>query len=130
MCFFAIRQWLDKVMSQGEGLNTLADPRLQAVLEEIHKNPTAHWTVENLARLSGQSRTVFAGRFKDAIGLTPISYVARWRAELARKLLWDSDLSLDEVASRTGYLDTNDFNRAFKRETGSAPGAFRRASRR
>ena len=123
-----IRQWLDRAMLPGECLNALADPKLQRVLDEIHQKPADPWTVESLARIAGQSRTAFATYFKEAVGLTPINYIAGWRAEMARKLLRESNLAIDEIAVQTGYNDTNAFSRAFKRATGSSPGMFRRMS--
>lgn len=126
---YAIRQWLDQAMLPGECLSALADPKLQRVLDQIHQKPATPWTVESLAQIAGQSRAAFAAYFKDAIGLTPINYIAHWRAELARKLLSEGNLALDEIADQTGYKDTNAFSRAFKRATGSSPGLFRRMSR-
>ncbi len=129
MFYHAVRGWLDDAILPGEALNALASPKLQRVLDEIHKNPSEPWTVESLAEVAGQSRTAFAAFFKEAIGLTPITYIARWRTELARKYLNESDLALDEIAIQTGYNDTSAFSRAFKRATGSSPSVFRRSSR-
>ena len=41
-------------------------------------------------------------------------------------MLEEGSLALDEIAFKSGYADTNAFNRAFKREIGASPGAFRR----
>ncbi|GLO69101.1 hypothetical protein MACH17_06180 [Phaeobacter inhibens] len=129
LCLVAIHSWLQRVIEEDTLLHALFDPRFQVVLDRIHADPTEPWTVEDLARLGGQSRTAFATHFKSIMGIGPIAYVTRCRVEIAKALLADSDLSLDKIAERAGYSDTNAFNRAFKRETGSAPGAYRRSSR-
>ncbi|WP_299146632.1 AraC family transcriptional regulator [uncultured Tateyamaria sp.] len=130
LCIYAIHHWIAHEILPDGRLNTLSDPRLHDVLNEIHENPTAAWTVESLAKLGGFSRTAFSVYFKSAIGMTPMNYVVTWRIQVARQLLEDGDLSLDEIAQKTGYTDVNAFNRAFKRVTGSSPGIFRRVSRK
>lgn len=129
LCLFAIHSWLQRMIEDDKQLLALFDSRFQAVLDTIHADPTKPWTVETLARISGQSRTVFATHFKSVMGFGPIAYVTQCRVRIAKTLLADSDLSLDRIAERVGYSDTNAFNRAFKREAGSAPGAYRRSSR-
>jgi AraC-like DNA-binding protein len=130
LCLHAIKHWIDREALPNGGLNFLSDPGLLRVLNEIHENPTADWTVESLAQICGQSRTAFSTYFKSAIGMTPINYIVNWRIQIARQLLEDSDLALEEIAQRAGYTDVNAFNRAFKRVIGSAPGIFRRISRK
>lgn len=127
--YHAIREWFDAALLPSGSLHALADPQLQKVFEEIHQNPAQGWTVGGLARVAGQSRTVFAAHFKQATGQSPITYLAQWRAELARKLLSETDKGIDQIADEVGYQDSNAFNRAFKRATGTPPGAFRRAQK-
>lgn len=129
LCMYAIHSWLNKALTGDVHLASLFDANLQQVLWEIHTEPTKAWTVEKLSEICGQSRTAFATRFKAIMGVGPINYVTGCRIRYAMRLLQDSDLSLDQIAEKSGYSDTNAFNRAFKRETSSAPGAFRRASR-
>lgn len=131
LCLHAIQNWLTRSLTHDEHvhLRALANPKTKLVLESIHSDPGQDWTVDSLARLFGQSRTAFAAHFKTATGLTPISYVRRWRIRLASKMLEETNLTIDEVAFKVGYSDTNAFNRAFKRETGESPGAFKRMVR-
>ncbi|WP_298914441.1 AraC family transcriptional regulator [uncultured Roseobacter sp.] len=130
LCIYAIQTWLEEMISQDLHLSALFDPKFQQVLDSIHADPIFPWTVENLASVFGQSRTTFATHFRTLMGTAPINYVTSCRVRAAKRMLEESNLSLDEIADKSGYTDTNAFNRAFKRETGSAPGAFRRASRR
>ena len=129
LCVYAIHHWLEQALTQDLHISALADPKLHLVLDAIHANPAKAWTVESLADIYGQSRTAFAIQFKTAMGFSPITYVTNWRFKLAQKMLEESSLPLDDVADKSGYADTNAFNRAFKRETGTPPAAFRRLSR-
>lgn len=129
MFFCAVRQWLDSALMPDGVLAALADKHVQRSLTMIHTSPEKPWTVDELARVAGISRTSFSNRFRTATGFTPIEYLTYWRIELARRLLAESDLSLDDIAARVGYVDTNAFSRAFSRISGIAPGAFRGASR-
>ncbi len=129
MFYDALRQWLQNAMIPKGALAALGDLNLQRALSDIHTSPEKAWTVEELARVAGYSRTAFSNHFRAATGYSPIEYLARWRVELAQRMLTESNLSLDNIASSIGYLDTNSFSRAFSRINGIPPGAYRRASR-
>ena len=126
VCIYAIEAWIMREVSSEADLNALIDPKVAPVLDAIHADPQADWTVERLASIYGQSRTAFVERFKSATGVPPMSYVRSWRISLARQMLQANSLPLDEIAFKSGYADTNAFNRAFKRETGTTPGSIKR----
>jgi AraC-like DNA-binding protein len=129
LCLHAIQNWLKHALSHDEALQALASPRIKEVIDRIHSEPTASWTVDSLARVYGQSRTAFAAHFKFATGQSPINYVRQYRIKQACTMLEETALSVDDVAYNSGYADTNAFNRAFRRETGASPGAYRRMPR-
>lgn len=104
----------------------LADPGLRRVLEAIHRQPGEDWPLERMAKLAGMSRTTFAQRFADLIGVTPNDYLTRWRMTQAELMLRDPNTSIAQAASRVGYEDESAFRKAFKRVHGQAPGAIRR----
>jgi transcriptional regulator GlxA family with amidase domain len=74
------------------------------------------------------SKTVFAERFRVALGLTPARYLASWRMHKARALLDRSNRSIREIAWDVGYESEAAFNRVFKEHFGSPPGRYRRAN--
>jgi AraC-like DNA-binding protein len=82
-----------------------------------------------LARSAGVSRTVFAHRFVEALGQTPLAYLARWRLWLGATRLQSSNESVLEVALQVGYESEAAFNRAFKREFGLPPARYRKHKR-
>ena len=86
------------------------------------------WTVEMLARESGLSRAAFARRFSSVLGEPPLAYLTGWRMTTARRLLRETELPLAAIAERTGYGSEFAFAKAFKRESGTAPGNYRVAS--
>ena len=123
----AIRIWA-RSQPMEEGLvGALLDRHLGASLEVLHGAPEYRWSLEELARHAGLSRTVFAQRFHQMVGMPPMQYLATWRVQKARDLLAQMQLSLDAVAQAVGYASTAAFSRVFKRTTGISPGAFRRA---
>ena len=129
LCIYTIQDWMDRTMNDADHLMALADPKTKLVLDMIHENPSRPWSVDSLAKLYGQSRTAFAAHFKLATNMSPMNYVRRWRINLACRMLEENAFSIDEIAFKSGYADTNAFNRAFKRETGSSPGAYKRLAR-
>jgi AraC-like DNA-binding protein len=126
-----VRAWIDNdpPCGQGDWPLALTDPAITGALEEIHADPARDWTVESLAHEAGLSRAAFARRFALAVGEPPLAYLTRWRMTVAGRLLRDSDMTLGAVARRGGYTSEFAFAKAFKRDYGIAPGAYRRASR-
>ena len=103
------------------------DPLVGAALAALHREPHRHWTLPALAAAVGASRSVLSGRFAHFIGESPMHYLARWRLQLASRLLQDDRRSVIEVAMDVGYESESAFNRAFKREFGQPPAHYRRA---
>ena len=102
------------------------DPFIGQALALMHKKPADPWTVEELARRVGLSRTRFAERFHHFLGEPPMAYLARWRVKLGAELLHSTADSVAEVAANVGYGSEAAFNRAFKRELDCPPAQFRR----
>lgn len=106
-------------------LRGLADPRLAATLRAMHATPAHAWTVVELARLAGMSRSSYFAGFRQAVGLTPMQYLLAWRMALAQRLLRSPEkLSVAQVAERVGYGSASTFSTAFSRHLGIAPSHF------
>jgi AraC-like DNA-binding protein len=110
-------------------LSGMRDAVLARVLRAMHANVRAGWTVAELAKLAGMSRSAFAARFSEIVGCAPIEYLSRWRMALAQDALSRSGKSLDRVADEIGYESASAFSTAFRRRTGCSPGTFARARR-
>ncbi|MGY4396159.1 AraC-like DNA-binding protein [Sphingomonas sp. UYAg733] len=124
-----IRCWVDCTGSSTTGwLAAIRDPHLGRALAAMHRDPGHGWTLENLAALAGQSRSVFADRFGTVLGEGAARYLARLRMQLAREWLGQGALSVAEVAGRLGYQSEASFARAFKRITRVSPGVVRRTN--
>ncbi len=106
-------------------LAALSDPVLARALQSLHSDPTRQWTVDALSRTAGLSRTALSARFSEVIGLSPIRYLTEWRMARARELLTTTNLTLAQIADRSGYDSPFSFTKAFKRVYGTAPGALR-----
>ncbi|HEX5087892.1 MAG TPA: AraC family transcriptional regulator [Nocardioides sp.] len=107
----------------------LRDPEIGAALRLVHGRFAEPWTLERLAHEVGMSRSSFADRFSAYVGLPPMTYLARWRLQVAAGLLQGGTMSVSQVALRVGYQSESAFNRAFKRQVGRSPGTWRRLDR-
>ncbi|MBG6054414.1 AraC-like DNA-binding protein [Salinibacterium sp. CAN_S4] len=105
----------------------LRDPAVKTALEAMHGSPAEPMTVASLAQLSHVSRATLAQRFTELVGVPPLAYLTSWRMRLAKERLRESDQPLHLIALDVGYGSAYAFSAAFKRETGSAPGAWRKA---
>ena len=106
-------------------LAALTDTRLARALSAMHERPGEDWTLAELARVAGMSRTAFAELFAQTVGQPPMQYLAGWRAAEARRLLHDRRLSVANIAERLGYRSEAAFRRFFKRLEGIGPGRLR-----
>ena len=122
-----VRRYVDRLPKDAAGwLSGLRDPQVGAALALMHGRPAEAWTLEQLAREVGMSRSVLADRFAHYVREPPIQYLTRWRMQLATRLLERQGIGLARVAAEVGYDSEAAFNRAFKKCIGMPPGAWRR----
>ncbi len=107
-------------------LRGLADSRIAIALRHIHGDVQRAWSIPDLAREAGMSRSAFFDRFVRTVGVRPMEYLLSWRMALAKNLLRGGELALDEVARRIGYGSASTFSTAFSRHVGLPPGRFMR----
>jgi AraC-like DNA-binding protein len=123
----AVRHYVDAMPDDRKGwLAGLRDRFVARALGLMHASPAQPWTVEELARRVGMSRSGFAQRFAELLGVPPMQYLAQWRLQLGAQQLRLSDQPLASIAEEVGYESEAAFNRAFKREFGAPPGTWRR----
>lgn len=104
----------------------LADKRLSLAIAAIHAEPARNWTLRDLGTTAGMSRSVFALRFKQVVGETPMQYLTRWRMLLACDRLERSGDSIAAIAEALGYESGNALSTAFRRVMGCSPRQYGR----
>jgi AraC-like DNA-binding protein len=102
------------------------DPVIGQALALLHKEPAHAWTISDLARRVGLSRTRLAERFRHFLGESPMAYLGKWRLRVGAEILESTEDSVAEVAAAVGYASESAFNRAFRREFDCPPAQFRR----
>ncbi|WP_137155416.1 AraC family transcriptional regulator [Rhizobium sp. FKL33] len=100
--------------------------RMRRVIDYVEAHLFENLTVSELAEIACLSRSHFARAFKAALGEAPSDYIGARRLEFAKTMLGDESLSLAEIAQTCCFSSQAAFTRAFKKNTGKAPGAFRR----
>jgi AraC-like DNA-binding protein len=126
----ALRAWsvLDTAPQPG-WLPASLDRVLSPALTVIHRQPEQDWSIEDLAGLVSMSRAAFATRFTRLVGETPGRYLARLRLARAAELLQNSSEAVGSIGKAVGYSSEAAFSRAFAREYGAAPRAWRAEKR-
>jgi transcriptional regulator GlxA family with amidase domain len=123
----ALRRYVEGLPEEQTGwLAGLKDPFVSRALSLLHGRVAKEWTVDDLGREVGLSRSALADRFTRLIGEPPMRYLARWRIQVAAHQLRNSDTSLARIAEQVGYESEAAFNRAFKRSFGVPPATWRR----
>jgi len=124
----AVRQHLENLPPLLVGwLAGIRDEVVGPALLRLHEQPSRRWTLAELAKATASSRTVLAERFSQLIGIPPILYLTRWRLQLAAEQLLSTSAKVATIGLRVGYESEAAFSRAFKRETGMSPAAWRNA---
>lgn len=121
-----IRTWVDSVSGTNQGwLSALRDEQIGQALVLMHQEPQHPWTVASLAQTVNMSRSAFSAQFTKLVGQPAMSYLTRWRMQLAHSLICETPFPLVAIADRVGYDSEAAFSRAFKRMYGVPPGSIR-----
>jgi AraC-like DNA-binding protein len=120
------RHLADMPPEQAGWLAGLRDPFVGKALSLLHARPERDWTIEQLAKDVGLSRSVLAERFADLVGMPPMHYLARWRMQIAAGLLNSGNTGMATIAAEIGYASEAAFSRAFKKMVGVPPSDWRR----
>ena len=127
----AVRRYADALPEDGTGwLAGLRDRFVGRALALLHERPAEAWSIDELGRQVGLSRSALHERFAQFVGGPPMQYLARRRMQLACGILRSSSAPIASIALDVGYDSEAAFARAFKREVGTSPAAWRRALRR
>jgi AraC-like DNA-binding protein len=125
----AVRRYAEALPDGQTGwLAGLREPYVARALALLHRDVTRRWTVDDLGREVGLSRSALADRFIRLIGVPPMHYLAGWRMQVATQKLRNTSASLAQIAEIVGYDSEAAFSRAFKKAFGSAPATWRRSN--
>jgi AraC-like DNA-binding protein len=121
-----VRRYLASLPPEQTGwLAGLRDPTVGQAIALLHRRMAEPWTLAALAREVGASRSTLAERFVHFVGQPPMQYLARWRMQVAARLLADSIAKVSAVALEVGYESEAAFSRAFKKTVGVSPSTWR-----
>ena len=121
-----VRRYVESLPEESRGwLGGLRDRYIGRALNLMHGEPTRAWTLQDLAKESGMSRSSFAERFTGYVGIPPMQYLQKWRLQIAASRLVDGGASIAAIAADVGYESEAAFSRAFKRVIGASPADWR-----
>jgi AraC-like DNA-binding protein len=127
----ALRAWLLGAERLGFLVTgQIRDRPIAEALHAIRSRPGEPWTLDLLASEVGLARTALATRFRQLVGEPPMRHLTSVRLRQAAWYLSTTQLTMHEVARLVAYDDPAALSKAFKREFGRAPGAYRRAAQR
>jgi AraC family transcriptional regulator len=107
-----------KPLNHDDGLSQF---NLRQVKEYIHEHLSQDLKLLELSAIAQLSPYYFLRLFKQRMGITPHQYILQQRIEKAKHLLRHSQLSIAEIAVRTGFSDQSHLTRCFKRRVGITP---------
>jgi AraC-like DNA-binding protein len=121
-----LRRYVSALPEQQVGwLAGARDPIVGKSLALLHSRVAHPWTIADLADEVGISRSALVERFTRYLAEPPMTYLTRWRLQLALKSLERTSRGVADIAANVGYESEAAFSRAFKREFGEPPGRYR-----
>lgn len=127
-CFLAEADEMQVRMAAAEGITT-NHPEINRVLEYIHSRFAENITLRAVARYVAMEEHYLSGLFRLKTGETLINYLQHVRVKKARRLLRETDLTVNEIGRSVGFPNDNYFIKTFKKWSGQTPGAYRRDRR-
>jgi len=122
-----LRRYVAELPPEQTGwLAALRDPAIGRAMALLHGRIADDWTSGTLAREVNMSRSAFADRFTAVVGQPPMRYLTGWRMQLARQRLAETRLPVAQIGYEVGYGSEAAFTRAFRREHGAPPAAWRK----
>lgn len=126
LCAEAVRATIERDPGRGANwLRGIRDPVVARAIAALHRSPGEDWTVRRLSEAVAMSPSRFAARFSGALGDSPMAYLAKWRMNVACRVLEDSSSGVEQIADSLGYDSAAAFSRAFKKLLGVSPAAWR-----
>jgi AraC-like DNA-binding protein len=126
-----LRRYVEGLPEQERGwLAGARDPVVGKSLSLLHRRLAHPWTIAGLAVEVGLSRSALVERFARYLAEPPMTYLARWRLQVAARALKQTSRGVAEIAADVGYESEAAFSRAFKREFGQPPGRYRTDQKR
>lgn len=126
----AARRYLESLPADASGwFAALRDRHVGRAMGLLHGQPAEPWTIDDLCRQVGLSRSALHERFVELVGQPPMQYLANWRMQCGARLLREGDATVATIAQEVGYDSEAAFARAFKRVVGQPPAAWRRGQR-
>lgn len=105
----------------------LSQRQMQRVMELVDAHLEIDISLDDLAEAAGLSPFHFTRLFKNTTGVAPYQYVLRLRIERSQEMLRRKDLSIAKVAAAVGFKGAVQFNRNFRKLTGSTPSEYRKS---
>ena len=121
-----VRRHVETLPEESKGwLAGLRDRHVGRALGLLHERPLHGWTLDELAKEVGVSRSSLAERFMAFVGTPPMQYLQKWRLQIAASKLAEGVSNIATIAAEIGYESEAAFSRAFKRSVGTPPAEWR-----
>jgi AraC-like DNA-binding protein len=121
-----VRNYIETLPEESNGwLAGLKDRHIGRALSLLHERPTRAWTLDELAKAVGVSRSSLADRFTTFVGIPPMQYLQKWRLQIAASRLSEGIANIATIAAEIGYESEAAFSRAFKKTVGMPPAEWR-----
>jgi len=125
--FLELCQYIRNHLNAGE-LEKPVPRNISLLKEYLDIHLEERLTLEKCSEITFLSISQTIRRFRSAYGVTPYEYLNQRRILTAKQLLQNSTLSIEEIATQTGFMDHNYFSKYFKKKVGVSPSRFRRES--
>ena len=116
------------IMAVEAGTRIIADDQARRILKSIglKQQTEAEFTLDDIAAKASLNKTYVITLFRRLNGVTPWEYITARRIEKSYEMLDTTDMNILEIATKCGFNNASNFNRAFRKVTGRTPSEYRR----
>ena len=125
-CELIIKNAIIDIYREYENGGSSAVEKLEYARGEMLRDYKRDWTLEDLARLSGYSKSRFSALYREKYGISPINELIACRIENAKLLLSYGNMQIGEVAEAVGFSSIYYFSKCFKKVTGISPSEYKK----
>lgn len=104
----------------------LEDPMVADCIAYFHRHCSQHICLDTLVQKYAISKQGLIQKFRKSVQKTPMEYLSMIRVNQSKRLLWDTTLSVSQIAEACGFENVYYFSNCFKRHTGTSPSAYRK----
>jgi len=124
---FLVLMYILSCTNDVQTMENSISPTITNALIHINTHFYRHITLDELSETARLSKFHFSRTFKEVMGLTVMEYLNNYRLSKAHNLLVNTSMTIEDIATETGFASAQNLRNAFCKTYGMSPSKFRKS---